>query len=428
MSLPYKRIKIYTSEDVHWHGKVLYNAVIEYIRSLKLAARCIVTRGIAGLYENGEISTSNILDLSYNLPITIEVMIPAADIETILPRLEEMVVDGIIGIEDLGVYAYHSAKCLIPRQLKVKEVMTGSPKTVTPDTSIRVIIQLMSDEALKAVPVIDSAQHPLGIITPSDLTIKAGLPIRLGLFQKLDKSKVDSFIKGIEGKVAHEIMSTPLVTTKEEQSIKDVAQTMIRRHLKRLPVVNDSGVLVGIISRIDIFRIISKQAPQWRTLEDQNIVVNNTQSVSAIIQRDLATVFPETPIAEIVEKISAEEIQRIAVVDHHGKLIGLISDTDLMAIISGHPGFWDYMTSRLALPGKGRQFDDPVQHYHGQTAAEVMIKNPIVIKEETTIDEAVQLMAGKGLKRLPVIDSQGVFQGMISRDSVLQTCINKEGV
>lgn len=51
MSLKYKIIRIFTSEEVHWHGKPLYNAVIEYIRSLKLAARCTIYRGIAGCYD-----------------------------------------------------------------------------------------------------------------------------------------------------------------------------------------------------------------------------------------------------------------------------------------------------------------------------------------------------------------------------------------
>lgn len=85
MSLKYKIIRIFTSEEeVHWHGKPLYNAIMEYIRSLKLAARCTINRRIAGCYENGEISTQTILDLSMNLPLTIEIFLPAAEAESVL--------------------------------------------------------------------------------------------------------------------------------------------------------------------------------------------------------------------------------------------------------------------------------------------------------------------------------------------------------
>ena len=45
----------------------------------------------------------------------------------------------------------------------------------------------------------------------------------------------------------------------------------------------------------------------------------------------------------------------------------------------------------------------------------------VTVREETTIDEAVRLMADKGLKRLPVLDGEGHFRGMISRDSLLRT-------
>jgi PII-like signaling protein len=91
MSLPYQKITVYISEGARYHGTSVYNAILEYIRDLKLVARCIVNRGMAGYYENGEISTAKILDLSYNLPLTIEVILPAADLETVLLVIEEMV-------------------------------------------------------------------------------------------------------------------------------------------------------------------------------------------------------------------------------------------------------------------------------------------------------------------------------------------------
>lgn len=58
-----------------------------------------------------------------------------------------------------------------------------------------------------------------------------------------------------------------------------------------------------------------------------------------------------------------------------------------------------------------------------RTAAEIMNRNVVVIKEDATLDEAVRLMTEKGVKRLPVVDSVGVFKGMISRDSVLRVAI-----
>lgn len=423
MSLQYKIIRIFIGEEVHWHGKPLYNAIIEYIRSLKLAARCVVHRGIAGCYENGEISTQNILDLSYNLPVTIEILLPATEIDPVLSHLETMVPDGIISSADLEINVYHSSKRLIPGQLKVKEVMSTSLKTVTPDIPVNQVVNFMLDNALKGIPVVDARQHPVGIITQGDLMAKAGMPVRLGLLNKLEPGRVQAFLKGAAVKTAQDIMSRSLTTIKEEQTLREAVQIMLRQQLKRLPVTGAEGKLVGMIARIDVFRTITKQAPKWQFLQKQNIVVNNNQPVSNVLQRDLLTVNPDTPVPEVIEKITGNDVQRIAVVDRQGKFLGLISDSDLLPVIAVQPGLWDVIISKLTFIEKGRRLNELLQHVRATTAAEVMDINVMTIWEDASIDEAVQLMAEKGLKRLPVVDKDGVFKGLISRDSVLQTAI-----
>ena len=423
MPLKYKIIRIFTSEEVHWHGKPLYNVIIEYIRSLKLAARCSIHRGIAGCYENGEISTLNILDLSVNLPLTIAILLPAAEVNSVLAHLEEMVTDGIISCSDLDVYRYHSSKRLIPPQLKVNEVMSTSLKTVSPATPVSELVNLMLDTSLKGIPIVDSKQHPVGIITQGDLIAKAGMPVRLGLLKKLNQERINSFLKDASEKTAQDIMSHPLITVKDEQTLGEAVQIMLKQQLKRLPVVNAEGKIAGMISRIDVFQTITNQAPQWQYLQEQNIVINNNQPVSNVLPRDLLTVNPDTPIPEVIEKITGNDVQRIAVVDPRGKLVGLISDSDLLPMISDHPGFWDVLISKLTFIEKGRQLNELLQHIRAKVAADVMIRNVIAIQEDASIDEAVKFMTEKSLKRLPVVDKDGIFRGLISRDSVLQTAV-----
>jgi CBS domain-containing protein len=198
---------------------------------------------------------------------------------------------------------------------------------------------------------------------------------------------------------------------------------MLRQQLKRLPVISAEGKLVGMIARIDVFQTITKQAPQWQFLQEQNIVLNNNQPVSNVLPRDLLTVNPDTPVPEVIEKITGNEVQRIAVVDRRGKFLGLISDSDLLPVIAGQPGLWDVIISKLTFIEKGRRLNESLQHVRARTAAEVMAENVMTIQEDAPIDEAVELMAEKGLKRLPVVDKDGIFKGLISRDSVLQTAI-----
>ena len=75
--LKYQAIEIFTSETARFRNQPAADAVIQYIRDLKIAARCIVTRGIAGCYESGEITTPKLEVLSYNLPLRIYIVLPA---------------------------------------------------------------------------------------------------------------------------------------------------------------------------------------------------------------------------------------------------------------------------------------------------------------------------------------------------------------
>jgi CBS domain-containing protein len=68
----------------------------------------------------------------------------------------------------------------------------------------------------------------------------------------------------------------------------------------------------------------------------------------------------------------------------------------------------------------GRKHKELIEHIKAKTASEIMKKNIITINEEAAVDDAIRFMTEKGLKRLPVVDGNGVFKGMISRDSVLR--------
>jgi CBS domain-containing protein len=424
MPVNYKLITIFTSEDSHWKGKPLYETAVRHVKGLKTVARCIVTRGIAGCYESGEVATQKLLELSYNMPLKIEVLIPEAEADSVVAAFEEMVADGVVTIDDLKVCSYKSSKRLVPKQLKVKDVMTPSPKTAAPDTPVNEVIKLLLSSPFNGVPVMDVNNHVLGIITQNDLIQKAKLPLRLGLLARLEPDKLKDRLNEITQKKAQEIMTQPVITIKEEQHLPEAVNLMLKYRLKRLPVVNDQDVLVGMLSRVDVFNTITKHAPKWTALEERNIEITNITSLRDIMSREMHTVGPDTPIAEVIEMICSDEIQRVAVVDSQGRFLGLISDFDLLPLISDHHlSLWDLCASKLAFSDVGRKHKELIEHIKARTAGEIMKKNIIKIREDATVDEAIQLMAEKGLKRLPVVDEKGVFKGMISRDSVLRTII-----
>ena len=65
MALEYRVIEIYTSEGSVSRGAPVYERVVEYVRGLNAAARCLVFKAVGGCYETGETASSKVMDLSY---------------------------------------------------------------------------------------------------------------------------------------------------------------------------------------------------------------------------------------------------------------------------------------------------------------------------------------------------------------------------
>ena len=187
--LHYQAIEIYTSEDARHQGKPVAEAVLHFIREQRIAARCLVTRGIAGCTENGELATSRLEVLSSNLPLRITIILPAAAAEGVLAGLDERVTDGIIALRDLDVVRHKTSRTLFPRQLLVRDVMTPDPRQVTADSPLDQAARLLLGSIFTGLPVVDREGRPVGVVTQGDL-LGAGLPLRLGLLAASEEAGV----------------------------------------------------------------------------------------------------------------------------------------------------------------------------------------------------------------------------------------------
>ncbi len=420
--LNYKAIEIFTSEEARYGNKPVADAVVQYIRDLKIAARCIVTRGIAGCYESGEIATGRLEILSLNLPIRIYIVLPAMEAEGMLNDLDGMVVDGIVAMHDLNVLSHRTRNAFFPRQLMVRDVMTTAPQSVMATTILSETARLLLPSIFTGLPVVDEQCRPIGVITHGDLIRKGGLPLRLGLLAESDQNHHKSVLTRLDSKRAAEIMTMPVVIIAENQPLSEAVDLMLAKGVKRLPVVDGAGRLAGMLSRLDIFSTVMREAPDWNAFRAQEIEVGQLKYVGDILRRDMHTVSPETTLNEVVRVIDDNDIQRVAVVDTEDKLLGLISDCDLLRYFKPEQkGMWNLL-AKLKHPFTHDKYQADLQRRLSETnALAVMTIDLITVREEMLIEEAIELMINKGLKRLPVIDAANRFKGMISRDSLLRT-------
>lgn len=194
---------------------------------------------------------------------------------------------------------------------------------------------------------------------------------------------------------------------------------MRRRGLKRLPVVAEDGKLAGMVTRLDVFRAAVAQPverPQARL--EHYVEVGGVPCVRDVMNRETGTVGPDTSIDEVLRNLSAQRVQRMAVVDEDGRLLGLVTDRDILSALGPRSG--GLMRSALDLLRlSGAQPGGPVVTLD-TTAGAIMKTDLVTIGEDAALDEAMALMVEHGLKRLPVLDADGRYRGMISRAEILR--------
>jgi len=99
--------RIYIGESDTWHGRPLYEAIVARVREEGLAGATVI-RGIEGFGAHSRIHSSRILRLSQDLPIVIELVDTAENIDRVLPILDEMVSEGLVTLERVEVIAYRA--------------------------------------------------------------------------------------------------------------------------------------------------------------------------------------------------------------------------------------------------------------------------------------------------------------------------------
>lgn len=98
-------MRIHIGEADRWHGKLLYEAIVELLRNEGFYGATVL-RGVGGYGSSSRYHTEKVLRLSQDLPIIIEVVEYSDRIERILPRLDEMVDGGLITLEKAHVILY----------------------------------------------------------------------------------------------------------------------------------------------------------------------------------------------------------------------------------------------------------------------------------------------------------------------------------
>jgi nucleotide-binding universal stress UspA family protein/predicted transcriptional regulator len=178
---------------------------------------------------------------------------------------------GVVNDARRSVEVVRSTKCSVERpaeeegagKTKVSDVMTRNVIAVRANTGVQEIARLFKEHHIGGAPVIGSEGEVIGMVSESDLFLKqkvfpyggTGAPTLFDQF--IEPENIAEIYREARYLTAADVMSETVVTVDAQDQVGQVAETMMRRGLRRIPVVDD-GKLVGVISRSDIIDLLAQ--------------------------------------------------------------------------------------------------------------------------------------------------------------------------
>jgi len=145
---------------------------------------------------------------------------------------------------------------------------------------------------------------------------------------------------------AKDVMTAEVATVSPDNSVRQAAKLMLNHHVSGLPVIDDAGRLVGIISEGDLLRrselgfgtFATQEGPRPTSDEQARAYVKgNAWRVADVMSRDLVVVDEETPLSRVATLMDEHAVKRLPVV-HGAALVGVVSRADLLrAVIAARP-------------------------------------------------------------------------------------------
>jgi CBS domain-containing protein len=415
-----KRVRIYVNEDDRAHGKPLHLAIVELLRA-ENAAGATVLKAVEGFGATGRLHVSTLADVPWRLPVIVEWIDRPEQVERLVPRLRELVRHGLITVDDTDVLLFEPrpVRDLAP-SAAVRDVMSRAVVSVNPSTPVREVVELMLAKTYRAVPVVEDGR-PVGIVTNGDLVQRGGLGVRVDLLASLDEPELHALLERLSSQHqrAADVMTSPPITVEESAPLTAAAELMVRRRLKRLPVVDARGALVGIVSRVDLLRTAGGgYEPKEPSAPEPGLSGN--QPLSRVMRQDVPILQPESSLFEVFQAVISTRLNRALVVDADRRPIGLVTDAELLERVTPalRPGAIRSLMHRMPF-GRGKGEESVAAHTRGHTAADVMTRAVPTVHEDALLSEAIGIMLRGEAKVLAVTDAEGHLVGVVDRADLL---------
>ena len=278
----------------------------------------------------------------------------------------------------------------------VKRTMSKNVVSVSVPGNREKVLDLMRKEKKAVLPVVKE-----------DTDILVGLVTRSDLINNPDEEQIAM------------LMSRDLVTVNPGDDVIDAARKMIENNVRRVPVVNDDGELVGIITSFDL---VSKALTK--------IEVND--AVENYMITTVPTTWENAPLNVAFESMKQFGLKSIIALDDDAKLAGILTETDFITeieIISersehsstvgteGDKWSWD-STSVLYIEKNHLKFTDKV-------VGDVAVGNVEVANSKTKVSDCAKKMKTLNIEQIPVIGVEGDLVGLVRASDLIKALVQE---
>jgi CBS domain-containing protein len=226
----------------------------------------------------------------------------------------------------------------LPRHRTVSDVMTSRVHVASPLAPFKLLVRLIEENRVSAIPIVDQTGIPVGIVSESDLLLKerrleleASRDLLHARKRRHDRAKA-------AGTVASDVMTSPPITVPSDTSLSEAARLMHEANVRRLVVVDERGRIAGIVSRSDLLQVFLRSDEELREEITGRlipaIVLSLADAIGVEVSWNIATLSGEVERksdAEILTRLTKELDGVVAVVD---QLKYRWDDTEVAAVQS----------------------------------------------------------------------------------------------
>jgi CBS domain-containing protein len=146
----------------------------------------------------------------------------------------------------------------------VRSVMTSPAITVDVDTTYKRIAELLAEHRISTLPVLNQTNDMVGVVSEADLIAKPEVYDQPDPPEAAHFGRARALRRKADASCAHDLMSSPAIYVPATATVAEAARLMDRDDLRMLPVLDETGQLVGVLTRRDILRLFLREDAELR--------------------------------------------------------------------------------------------------------------------------------------------------------------------